>query len=99
MASMSGAAAAAAAGSQEYCLKWNNHPRNVATVFDRWASSSSSSGWQAAGVHSCRFHGCSFLRATMTKALLMRLVAALGFGVDAVELVEDEETGAAPPAD
>ena len=34
------------------------------------------------------------------KALLMRLVAALGFGVDAVELVEDEEeTGAAPPAD
>ena len=22
--------------ARQYCLKWNNHPRNVATVFDRW---------------------------------------------------------------
>ena len=21
--------------ARQYCLKWNNHPRNVATVFDR----------------------------------------------------------------
>ncbi len=20
---------------QQYCLKWNNHPKNIATVFDR----------------------------------------------------------------
>ena len=31
---MSGAAAAAAAGSQEYCLKWNNHRSTILSVMD-----------------------------------------------------------------
>ena len=29
--------------ARQYCLKWNNHPRNVATVFDRWRESTLSS--------------------------------------------------------